>query len=304
MSLLHIKQQIAVLLCLASLGFNSGCQVATSMLTKHFQHCKKPIPDSMPVRTLTVSGEVRNPGILEFPEYGGLTIQKAIAECGGMGPGSILLSSAGIADPAGNGYNDYLSTRVVTLNRANATYIIPAEVVDSTEFGRIRLQEHDVVSVVNIKSLGLTKADNSEIVSSDANPLKAITLNGTTRLEQTEFTNAQLQAIATNFKIGAPLTVFTNVFEENVMKIVDAEQGPAMIRLTRYATLDGLPQIFLIPASEGIATELKNQILIRGGDAITYLPPGLDPLLISSSIAEGQTQAAMGRIRQYADQSN
>jgi hypothetical protein len=75
-------------------------------------------------------------------------------------------------------------------------------------------------------------------------------------------------------------------------------------RVLRRATVDGQPRIFIFPikysAEDDGYDRIRNSYNVIGGDTITYLPAGTDPLVLISELSEDRLRRTLGRLHSAA----
>lgn len=287
----------------------SGCQTTSN----EFRNIEAEVQAVAPARTTTVTGLVRNPGEFEFPVHGGLTIQKAIALAGGLIPANYVfrpLDSDG--STLADSYLEQIRELAVTLQRGNVTYVVPAELIDASEVGRIRLSDRDVLAVVSANSLGFRTAAEgieTDAIDREANPLKNVVINGLVTaaggVRSISEIEQQINQDPDTAKEKADSALF--VIGQNDLVDNDRTLPPAFARVSRRVTTTGLPQVIYIPLTVGQRDSpgeiFREMYHLRGGDMLTYLPLGTDPLVTMSEQTEERIARELDRLRRLAEVS-
>lgn len=296
----------AVLLLLVALSSVSGCSHCHSLMTKH----RKPQLVALPPETVTVTGVVRNSGIYNLPDVGGYTLQQAIAVAGGMVPdwtnGNAIAATALVS-------NNW-SITAVTLRRQDVTYVIPAFLVESSEYGRIRLKDRDVVCVLSLREAGyeVTVADNNTATTTPAKLYEGtnsnetlVSFQGVTLLNGREIdVNDLKNVLGTTLDVNGKLLFQTS--QDTADKIFDFNSAnpAAFVRVIRRASSDGLPRVYIFPIVQ--TSQLNNADTVLGGyrplggDTIVYLPAGTDPLVVVSDLSEKRLRRGLEAARRQA----
>ena len=277
----------------------SGCSLCQSILARH----RKAPEIKVPPRTVTVTGIVKNPGLYELPEVGSLSIQQAVAKAGGMMPDMARLT-AGITTSLAvdEDYQRTWSELAVTLRRGQITYVIPALLAESSEYGHIRLIDRDVVAVLPWTEAGLTGLAESNTDGSDE-----ISVVGASLLSGKVSTVRELKsAVGVGDGVLNGTTLF-NASGDRSGKIFDdgLRAPPRFARVVRRATLDGLPRVYVFPIQYAAGDD-KSFNAVRqkyepiGGDQILYLPAGTDPLVVLSEMGEERLRRTLQVVRRVS----
>jgi hypothetical protein len=297
---------LRIALLLVMLILLPGCQLYEAVLAKHHKQPEIVLPP----RTITVTGIVRNTGQYELPEIGGLTIQQAIAQAGGMMPATAsLVASPAVPANFSNEYASHWEKLAVTIRRGQITYVLPAQLVESTEYGRIRLIDRDVIAVLPLREAGFDVDAKGEPANRfEANSLgdESITINGATVLANRVSSISDLEALLSPQSLNGRILFNTTLDKSVVGKVFDRSRtDPAMFaRVLRRATVDGQPRIFIFPikysAEDDGYDRIRNSYNVIGGDTITYLPAGTDPLVLISELSEDRLRRTLGRLHSDA----
>lgn len=283
-------RNVKLLVFLATLLPMTGCQLISTVFHKKKEEIRIVPPD----RTVTVTGMVSHSGEFVIPDLGGLTIQKAMALAGGVRTSAITR----VEEPAMivKDYSTVLGSLAVTLRRGSITYVIPAPLIDNTEYGHMRLIDRDVIAIVPLEDAGFGK---SPAVTGNSGDVSQVSFQGATILRGQQLSLRELSP-----RIDGK-TLF-NASIEKRKNVIDDTLGalPTVARVTRRATRDGLPRVLIIPIQQSAGETLPEYVdtiytnfRARGGDTIAYLPPGTDPLLIISGLAESRIRRIRRQLR-------
>ncbi|MCA9065002.1 MAG: SLBB domain-containing protein [Planctomycetaceae bacterium] len=274
----------------------TGCQMCSALLQK-----RPETPEVvLPPRTITVTGIVRTSGVYELPP-GGYTLQQAVAKAGGMMPDmvQILPGNFGPIDVKAD-FQRTWGALAVTLQRGQLTYVIPAQLVESTEYGHVVLADGDVVSVLPWAEAGLTN-----LAQDNTNGINDFSVAGTSLLSGKVSSVSELKT-ALELQTVTGETLFNNTTGKgNKAQLIFDDSRfapPRFARVLRRATLDGLPRIFIFPIKyandpDSSFDALRKMYVPISGDQISYLPPGTDPLVVLSELHQERVRRTVSALR-------